>query len=90
MLTKTKKANAIKETQINSKDNGSPEAQAAILTKQIDELSKHLKKNKKDNSSRRGLLKMVGNRQSHLNYLLRKHPDRYKKLVKKLGLKSRV
>lgn len=90
MLTKTKKSNAIKETQINPNDTGSPEAQASILTKKIDELAKHLKKNKKDNHSRRGLLGMVADRQAHLSYLGRKHPERYKKLVKKLGLKSRV
>ncbi|MDA8611282.1 30S ribosomal protein S15 [Candidatus Pacebacteria bacterium] len=90
MLTKTKKANAIKETQINSKDTGSADAQASILTKKIDELAKHLKKNKKDNHSRRGLLGMVADRQKHLNYLAKKSPERYKKVVKKLGLKSRI
>lgn len=90
MLTKTKKANAIKDAQINSKDTGSADAQASILTKKIDELAKHLKKNKKDNHSRRGLLGMVADRQKHLSYLAKKNPERYKKLVKKLGLKSRV
>ena len=90
MLTKTKKANAIKEAQINNNDTGSADAQAAILTKKIDELAKHLKKNKKDNHSRRGLLGMVADRQKHLNYLAKKQPERYKTLVKKLGLKSRV
>lgn len=90
MLTKRKKENAIKEVQVHKTDTGSPEAQVGILTKKIDELAKHLKKNPKDNHSRRGLLGMVGDRQAHLNYLERKNPDRYKKLVKKLGFKNRV
>lgn len=89
MLTKRKKSNAISETQVHKTDTGSPEAQAALLTKQIEELAKHLKKNPKDVSSRRGLLGMVSDRQSHLNYLERKSPERHKKLVKKLGLKHR-
>lgn len=90
MLTKRKKENAIKEVHVHKNDTGSPEAQAGILSKKIDELAKHLKKNKKDNHSRRGLLKMVADRQKHLKYLERKDTDRFKKLVKKLGLKSRV
>lgn len=89
MLTKRKKANAISETQRHKTDTGSPEAQASLLTKQIEELAKHLKKNPKDISSRRGLLGMVADRQSHLKYLERKSPDRHKKIVKKLGLKQR-
>jgi small subunit ribosomal protein S15 len=88
MLTKNKKDKAIKETRIHDTDTGSPEAQVAIITKQIDELAKHLKKNPKDNHSRKGLLGMVATRQLHLNYLKRKHQDRYKKLAKKLGLKN--
>ena len=90
MLTKRKKENAIKETRIHDADTGSAEAQASILTKKMEELSKHLKKNHKDNHSRKGLLGMVAKRQSHLNYLERKHPKRYQDLVKKLGLKSRA
>ena len=90
MLTKRKKEAAIKETQMHDSDTGSPEAQASILTKKIDELAKHLKKNDKDNHSRKGLLGMVADRQKHLSYLAKKSPDRYKKLVKKLGLKSRI
>lgn len=90
MLTKRKKENAMKETRVHDADTGSPDAQAAVLTRQIDELAAHLKKNPKDNHSRRGLLGMVARRQKHLNYLERKNPERYKKLVKKLGLKSRV
>lgn len=89
MLTKRKKANAVKDTRKHAKDTGSPEVQASVLSKEIEELAKHLKKHPKDNHSRRGLLGMVADRQSHLNYLMRKSPDRYKKLVKKLGLKHR-
>jgi len=89
MLTKRKKSNAVKDVQINKNDTGSPEAQAGILTRQINELAKHLKTHKKDNHSRRGLLGMVAARQKHLSYLERKQPKRYKSLIKKLGLKSR-
>lgn len=90
MLTKIKKANAMKSTRIHDNDTGSPEAQVSILTKRIDELAGHLKKNHKDNHSRRGLLGMVAKRQSHLSYLERKRPERYKSIVKKLGLKNRI
>jgi small subunit ribosomal protein S15 len=87
MLTKRKKANAIKEVQTHKEDTGSPEVQISILTKKIDELAKHLKKNKKDNHSRRGLLGMVSDRQKLLKYLSKKDPKRYKAVVKKVGLK---
>jgi small subunit ribosomal protein S15 len=89
MLTKRKKENAIKDVRTHEGDTGSPEAQAGILTKSIDELAKHLKKHPKDNHSRRGLIGMVADRQAHLNYLERKDQKRYKSLIKKLGLKSR-
>lgn len=88
MLTKRKKENAIKDVKRHDSDTGSPEAQVAILTKQIDELSKHLKKHKKDFHSRRGLLQMVADRRKHLKYLERKDEKTYKSLVKKLGLKK--
>lgn len=90
MLTKRKKATAIKATQINDKDTGSSEVQASVLTKQIDELAKHLKKHKKDNHSRRGLLGMVAKRQKHLTYLKNKDTKRYSKVVKALGLKNKA
>jgi len=90
MLSKRQKDSVLKEARVHDTDTGSPEAQASILSKQIDELAKHLKKNPKDNHSRRGLLGMVSSRQGHLNYLERRNADRYKKLVKKLGLKSRI
>lgn len=88
MLTKRKKENAIKEVRRHDADTGSPEAQVSILTKQIDDLSKHLKKNTKDFHSRRGLLQMVADRRKHLKYLERKDEKVYKTLVKKLGLKK--
>jgi len=88
MLTKRKKENAIKDVRRHDSDTGSPEAQVAILTRQIDELSKHLKRNKKDFHSRRGLLQMVADRRKHLNYLAENDPKAYKALVKKLDLKK--
>lgn len=87
MLSKRKKQNAIKEVQTNENDTGSPEVQVSILSKRIDELAKHLKKNGKDNHSRRGLLGMVSKRQSMLKYLQKKDPKRYSSLKKKVGLK---
>ena len=88
MLTKTKKAKAIKETAIHDKDTGSPEVQVALLSKKIDELASHLKRNNKDNHSRRGLLQMVADRRSHLRYLETNDKRRYNAVVKKLGLKK--
>ncbi len=88
MLTKRKKENAIKEVRRHEGDTGSPEAQVAILTKQIDDLSKHLKKNAKDFHSRRGLLQMVADRRKHLKYLEKKDAKSYKSLLKKLDLKK--
>lgn len=88
MLTKTRKQKIIKETGIHEKDTGSPEVQVAILTKRIDELSKHLKTHKKDIHSRRGLLAMVADRQTHLRYLQKKNVRRYNAIVRKLELKK--
>ena len=88
MLTKRKKENAIKDVRRHDSDTGSPEAQVAILTKQIDDLSKHLKRNAKDFHSRRGLLQMVADRRKHLKYLERKDEKAYKSLVRKLDLKK--
>jgi len=87
MLSKQKKVNAIKDAQRHEKDTGSAESQVALLTRQIDELAKHLKKHKKDFHSRRGLLQMVANRRKHLKYLQRKDEKAYESLIKKLGLK---
>ena len=87
MLAKTKKSKVIKENQTHKDDTGSPEVQVALLTKRIVELTKHLKKNKKDKHSRRGLLAMVADRRGHLAYLSKKNPKRYNSLTKKLDLK---
>ncbi len=88
MLTKTRKQKVIKEVAIHDKDTGSPEVQIAILTKRIDELSTHLKTHKKDVHSRRGLLSMVADRQSHLRYLQKKNTRRYNAILKKMDLKK--
>jgi small subunit ribosomal protein S15 len=88
MLTKQKKAKAIKESGVHDKDTGSPEVQVTLLSKKIDELASHLKKHLKDKHSRRGLLQMVADRRSHLKYLEGKDKKRYNALVKKLNLKK--
>ena len=88
MLTKTKKKNVMDAVKIHDTDTGSPEVQISILTKRIDELANHLKKNQKDNHSRRGLLQMVADRKKHMKYLEKKSARRYNALVKKLGLKK--
>ncbi len=89
MLTKTKKTKTIKEHRVHDADTGSPEVQVALLTRKIEELSLHLKKHKKDNHSRRGLLQMVADRQSHMGYLAKNNPKRYAALAKKLELKKK-
>jgi len=88
MLTKQKKAKTIKETAIHEKDTGSAEVQIALLSKQIEELTSHLKKHLKDKHSRRGLLQMVADRRTHLKYLEGKSTKRYNAIVKKLALKK--
>lgn len=77
----------MKRTQRHTTDTGSPEAQVALLTRQIEALSDHLRTHKKDFHSRRGLLQMVANRRSHLRYLKRKDADAYRKLTDTLGIK---
>ncbi len=89
MLTKIKKQKIIKDVQIHNKDTGSAEAQIAILSTRIVELTKHLKTHAKDNHSRRGLLQMVADRQTLLKYLLKKNVARYDVVVKKLDLKKK-
>lgn len=88
MISKTKKKKVIKEAAVHDADTGSPEVQISILTKRIEELARHLKKNNKDNHSRRGLLAMVADRQAHMKYLEKKSPKRASALQKKLGLKK--
>ena len=86
MLATKKKQAVIKKNQIHDKDTGSPEVQVAVLSTQIDALARHLKKHKKDNHSRRGLIKMVADRRTHLKYLERKSKPRYTALLKKMEL----
>lgn len=88
MLTTRQKLNILKEHQDHETDTGSPTVQVALLTKQIDELTTHLKKHRKDNHSRRGLLKMVGKRKKLLDYLSKKDSKKYGAVIKKLGLKK--
>lgn len=83
MKKEIKKA-LIKKNALHEKDTGSPEIQVALLTQKIDSLSEHLKIHKKDNSSRRGLLQMVGKRRRLLTYLKKKDPERFEKTSKKL------
>ncbi len=90
MLTKTKKAKVIKEVQLHATDTGSAESQIAILSKRIEELTKHLKKHKADKGSRRGLLQLVADRQTHLQYLQKNHPLRHSKVTKSLDLKKKT
>jgi small subunit ribosomal protein S15 len=88
MLTKRKKENAIRDIRRHEGDTGSPEVQIALLTRRIEELSTHLKKNHKDKHSRRGLLGLVADRRRHLKYLEQTNKRSYNALVKKLGLKK--
>ena len=88
MLSKRVKQNTLKTTQRHDADTGSAEAQVGLLTRQIEELSKHLRKHKKDFHSRRGLLQMVADRRKHLKYLQKKDEKSYEALIKKLGLKK--
>ncbi|MBU1177189.1 MAG: 30S ribosomal protein S15 [Patescibacteria group bacterium] len=88
MLKTSKKSKIIKEYKVHEKDTGSSDVQAAILTKQVEELTKHLKKHPKDNHSRLGLLKMISKRRKLLDYLMNNDEKRYKKVIKKLGLKK--
>ena len=88
MLTKTQKVRIVKTVQKHDKDTGSASVQVALLTKQINELTSHLKRHDKDKHSRRGLLQMVANRRSHLKYLEKSDKKEYNKVVRSLGLKK--
>ena len=87
MLTKKKKQTVIKKTARHEKDTGSPEVQISILTERVNELTRHLKENKNDLHSRRGLLKLVADRRAHMKYLKKKNEKSYNELVKKISLK---
>lgn len=88
MLTPARKKELIETYRINEADTGSPEVQIAILSERISYLTEHLKDNKKDHHSRRGLLKMVGQRRGLLNYLMKKDIERYRSIVERLGLRK--
>jgi small subunit ribosomal protein S15 len=86
-LSKSEKEAIIQEYCRTPNDTGSPEVQIALLTTRINQLTEHLKMHKHDEHSRRGLLKMVGQRRRHLTYLSRKDPERYKEIIQRLGLR---
>ena len=86
-ITPERKAELIKEYATKPGDTGSPEVQVAVLTERITNLTEHFKDNKKDNHSRRGLLKLVSSRRSLLDYVKRKDHDRYADLIKRLGIR---
>lgn len=86
MLTTRKKKIIINENQVHEKDTGSAKVQIALLTRQITDLTSHLKKHSKDNISRRGLLKMVGKRRRLLAYVAKNDPKIHQSLMRKLGL----
>jgi len=87
-MEKMRKEEVIKTFATKEGDTGSPEVQVALLTERINELNEHLKTHKKDHHSRRGLLKMVGQRRSLLRYLKSKDLDRYNSLIQRLGLRK--
>lgn len=86
-ITATRKAEVIKENAQGKGDTGSPEVQIAILTERINNLSEHMKTNKKDFGSRRGLLAMVAKRRKLLDYLIANDNDRYQEIIKKLSIR---
>ena len=88
MIAKEKKQEIMKAYARTEGDTGSPEVQVAVLTARINELTEHLKIHKKDHHSRRGLLKMVGQRRNLLNYLKAKDLERYRALIARLGLRK--
>lgn len=88
MISKEKKTEIIEKYARTPGDTGSPEVQIAILTTRINELTEHLKTHKKDHHSRRGLLKMVGQRRGLLAYLKKTDIERYRSLIEKLGIRK--
>lgn len=88
MISKEKKLEIIQKYGRTANDTGSPEVQVALLTARIEDLNEHLKANKKDHHSRRGLLKMVGQRRGLLEYLKKKDIERYRELIASLGLRK--
>jgi small subunit ribosomal protein S15 len=88
MLAKQEKDKIISDFETHKGDTGSPEVQIALLTTRINELTEHLKVHPKDHASRRGLLKMVGNRSALLKYVSKKDVERYQKIISRLGLRK--
>ena len=88
MLLKEEKTAIIQEYATHEGDTGSPEVQIAVLTRRINDLTEHLKTHKKDHHSRRGLLKMVGQRRNLLNYLMRVDIERYRSIIGKLTIRK--
>ena len=86
-ISKSEKEALINEYARHEGDTGSPEVQIAILTTRIQQLTEHLKVHKHDEHSRRGLLKLIGQRRRHLKYLSRKNPAAYRELIQRLGLR---
>ncbi|MCL4300910.1 MAG: 30S ribosomal protein S15 [Anaerolineae bacterium] len=87
-LTQTKKQEIIEQFKLKEGDTGSSDVQIALLTARINQLQEHLKTHKNDNSSRRGLLKLVGQRRHHQEYLKKKDPARYQAVIDRLGLRK--
>ena len=87
-MTQAEKTAIMQEYALHEGDTGSPEVQIAVLTKRINDLTEHLKVHKKDHHSRRGLLKMVGQRRNLLNYLKNVDIERYRNLIARLGLRK--
>jgi len=87
-MAESNQTSNLKEFQLHEKDTGSADVQVALLTRRIEHLTEHLKTNRKDHSSRRGLLKMVAHRRSLLDYLSKIKSDRYKKLIDRLNLRK--
>ena len=88
MMLKEEKTSVIEQNRLHETDTGSPEVQVAILTTRINELTEHMKKNPKDFHSQRGLSKMVGHRKQLLAYLAKKDIERYRAVIKRLGLRK--
>ena len=87
-MLKENKQEIIAKYKLHENDTGSPEVQIAILTERINHLNEHLKSHKKDPHSRRGLLKMVGQRRGLLNYLMKNDIERYRSIIERLGLRK--
>jgi small subunit ribosomal protein S15 len=86
-LTRVEKDSVVDEYHRHDGDTGSPEVQIALLTRRINRLTEHLKEHKHDEHSRRGLLKLVGQRRRHLNYLSHKSETKYREIITRLGLR---